>query len=138
MTTSVLLFATILAVTGTSRFPAAPGAWKFTTTFAMGGLPVTPPPQIAEHCLRDGEDPAAFLAELGAPADCSVDGWTASGKMVRWTASCQGKYRGAGAGRLEFDGDRGEGEFTIRIEDGRGEEHPVRYRIEGMRRGACS
>ena len=137
MTVSVLLLAAALAAQGNSRFPAASGRWEFTTTFSMGGLPVAPPPRTRERCVSDREDPAALLAELGAHADCPVDGWTADGKSVRWTASCTGRYRGAGTGRLEFAGDRGGGEFTIEIEDARGEKHPVRYRIEAARRGAC-
>src|SRR5512135_3070205 len=139
MTASVLLLAATLAAKGNSRFPAASGRWEFTTTFAMGGLPVAPPPRTVERCLDGRDDPAALLAEIGAPADdCRTDGWSADGRTVRWTAECGGRYRGPGAGRLAFDGEHGEGEFTLEIEDGRETKHPVRYRIEAARRGACS
>ena len=138
MTVSVFLLAATLAAKGNSRFPAAPGQWEFTTTFAMGGLPVAPPPRIVERCVDGAPDPPALLAEIGAPADdCRIDGWTAEGRTVRWSGDCAGRYRGSGAGRLAFDGDRGEGEFTIQVEDGRGAKHPVRYRIQARRDGAC-
>ncbi len=89
--------------------------------------------------MSGGEDPGTVLADIGAPEDsCAIDGWNVDGKIVQWNSACSGRYRGPATGRLTFDGGRGSGELTIAIEDGRGARHPVRYRIEAVRRGECA
>lgn len=139
MTVPVLLLAGSIAA-AKRPLPAPTGRWSITSTFAMGGLPFAPPPRTVERCVtdRDRGDPRAFLGALGAPEDdCTLEEWSADAKTVRWRSACAGRYRGPATGTLTFAGNAAEGDFTIEIEDARGARHPVRYRIEGSRQGAC-
>jgi hypothetical protein len=131
------LAAVLLAAPPARRFPAPSGLWKITSTFAMGG-PFAPPPRTVERCAASDGDAGGWLGAAGFRENaCEVEGWEADGARVRWTAKCTGRYHGAAGGEIAFGADRAAGNFTIEVEDGRGARHPVAYRIEARREGAC-
>jgi len=136
----------VLSLAAGPRAAATPlpfrfGLWELVAAFEMTGPAMAPAASEATLCLdaSDAKNPRRLLAAIPFPAlRCELEDFRIAGRAVSWRAACGGRYHGSAGGELAFSAESARGRFLVRVEDGRGAAHDVRYRIEAKRSGACA
>ena len=93
-----------LSVSALAQSARRDGRWEVTTQMEMPGMPMIPA-MTAIQCItkEQAEDPQRSVPQgRGAPNNCKVLDYKATGNKVTWSMKCEGPEAMSGTGEITY------------------------------------